>query len=220
MFKISTAIVAPLSAGLMGLACSNSDLRSNAHDGEVASGSQAGSTISNGTTGGTRGTIGPGGTVSGSIGATGGLSSPGGAGGTDISGTGGTIGSGGSNGGDGTDGSTGEMCGCLDAQGNHLPAFDCPCPVGPPACPAPTFPCEAGYQVNPDPCACPTCGYCGDGIIETNQNEECDLGKLNGLCLDANWCPANTGQGNAAEVGCPENTWVECPTNCHLDFGP
>jgi hypothetical protein len=82
-----------------------------------------------------------------------GAASGGEAGSTTSSGTtggaGGPIGPGGSNGGDGTDGSTGEMCGCLDAQGNHLPAFDCPCPVGPPACPAPTFPCEAGYQGNP-----------------------------------------------------------------------
>jgi hypothetical protein len=81
------------------------------------------------------------------------------------------------------------------------------------------FPCEAGYQVNPDPCACPTCGYCGDGILETNQGEDCDLGKLNGLCVDANGCPASTDEGNAGELGCPENTFVACPTNCQLVLG-
>jgi len=93
----------------------------------------------------TGGTIGPGGTVSGSIGATGGLSSPGGAGGTNISGTGGTIGSGWIERRRWTDGSTVKCAGASmlrEITCQRLTALS----VGPPACPAPTFPCEAGYQ--------------------------------------------------------------------------
>ena len=104
-------------------------------------------------------------------------------------GAGGTIGPGGSAGADGADGSTGQTCGWFDAQGNHQPPSLCACPAGPRTCPIPSLPCEAGYQVNPDPCACPTCAYCGDGILEPG--EECDLGELNGKCFDAQWCPTD-----------------------------
>ena len=119
-------------------------------------------------------------------------------------GIGGTIGSGGAAGAgvDGTDGSTEEACGCFDAQGNYLPPYLCPCPMGPPACPIPSLPCGPGYQANPDPCACPTCAYCGDGILEVDQGEECDFGKLNGKCLDAQGCPGNV------------NCCPSCTTDC------
>jgi hypothetical protein len=53
MFKMSTAAAAILAVGLLGLACSSSGLKSKASDGGVASGGQAGSTISSVTTGGT-----------------------------------------------------------------------------------------------------------------------------------------------------------------------
>jgi hypothetical protein len=53
MFKMSTCGVGLLLTGLVGLACSSSGLKSRAGDGGVASGGQAGSTISSGTTGGT-----------------------------------------------------------------------------------------------------------------------------------------------------------------------
>jgi len=76
-------------SGMVGLACSNSGLRSNTHDAGAEMGGQAGSTIS-GTTRGSGGTIGPGGAVGGSG-----------------SGAGGTIGSGGSSGTSGTAGSSG-----------------------------------------------------------------------------------------------------------------
>jgi hypothetical protein len=153
IFEMSTTVTALFVAGMVGLACSSSGLKSRAGDAGAASGGQAGSTISSGTTGGTGGTIGPGGGA----------------------------------GADGADDSTGEACGCYDAQGHHLPPYLCPCPIGPPACPIPSLPCEPGYQVNPDPCAFPTCAYCGDGILEPG--EECDLGELNGKCLDAQGCP-------------------------------
>ncbi len=120
MFNISTAIVALLSTGLMGLACSNSGLRSNVHDGEAATGGQGGSTISSETTGGAGGTISPGGAFGGSG-----------------SGAGGTIGSGESSGTGGTAGSSGtastgrqgatcasiRMCDPTDQQ------VDGPCPA-------------------------------------------------------------------------------------------
>jgi hypothetical protein len=117
-------------------------------------------------------------------------------------GLGGTIGSGGAAGAgvDGTDGSTGEACGCVDSQGDYLAPSFCTCPAGPRTCPIPSLPCEAGYQPNPDPCACPTCAYCGDGILE--DGEMCDLGPLNGVCLDAQLCPTK-------DYCCPP-----CNTDC------
>jgi len=124
MFKVSTAIVALLLAGLMGLACSNSGLRSNAHDGEAASGGQAGSTISNGTTEGTGGTIGPGGAGGASIGGTG-----------ETTGFGGRSGTAGTAGSSGIGGQTGSyptcalirMCDPTDQQvgGTCPPAREC-----------------------------------------------------------------------------------------------
>jgi hypothetical protein len=166
MFKMSTAVTALFVAGMVGLACSSSGLKSRASDAGAASGGQAGNTISSGEGCGL-------------------LCTP------PVGGTGGTGGSGGAGGAGaaGTDGSTGETCGCFDAQGNHLPPSLCACPAGPRTCPIPSLPCEAGYQVNPDPCACPTCAYCGDGILEPG--EECDLGELNGKCFDAQWCPTD-----------------------------
>ena len=120
MFKMPTAVTVLLVAGLVGLACSSSGLKSNAHDAGVATGGQAGNTISSGTTGATGGTIGSGGT-----------------GGASMGGTGGTIGSGGSTGGGGTAGSSGtggqagsypicasiRMCDPTDQQ------VDGPCPA-------------------------------------------------------------------------------------------
>jgi hypothetical protein len=129
---------------------------------------------------------------------------PGGAGGASIGGLGGTIGSGGAGGAgaDGTDASTGETCACLGTYGIPAAPSLCACPVGPRTCPIPSVPCEPGYQANPDPCACPTCAYCGDGILEPG--EECDLGELNGRCLDAQGCPTK-------DYCCPF-----CDTDCRV----
>jgi hypothetical protein len=132
MFKKSTPVVAILVAGLLGLACSNSGLKSTAHDAGAASGGQAGSSE---TASGIGGTIGPGGAGAASMGGAGGLSSPSGAAGASTGATGGTIGTGGSNGSGGTAASSGTggtggqgpmcalypMCNPGDQQ-----AMDCP----------------------------------------------------------------------------------------------
>ncbi|MGA7741720.1 MAG: hypothetical protein WBP56_01760 [Polyangia bacterium] len=99
MFKMSICGGALFLAGVVGLACSSSGLKSRAGDGGVASGGQAGSTISSGTTGGTAaygGTMAQGGrTASGGSTATGG------------------------NGGTGATGGASSSCGvsCLDSSG-------------------------------------------------------------------------------------------------------
>jgi hypothetical protein len=72
--KMPAVVAAILLAGLAGLACSSSGLKRSAGDAGVASGGQAGSTISSGTTGGAGGTIGSGGVGGASIGGTAGIS--------------------------------------------------------------------------------------------------------------------------------------------------
>jgi hypothetical protein len=104
MFKKSTPVVAILVAGLLGLACSSSGLKSTAADAGATSGGQASSSE---TASGTGGTIAPGGAGAASMGGAGGLSSPSGAAGASTGATGGTIGTGGSNGSGGTATSSG-----------------------------------------------------------------------------------------------------------------
>jgi hypothetical protein len=105
MFKMPGTVTALLVAGMMGLACSSSGLKSRAGDAGAASGGQAGSAIISGTTGGSGGTSGPGGI---STSATdGGAIGPGGAGGAKIGGIGGTA----SPGGAGTGGTGGTIIG-------------------------------------------------------------------------------------------------------------
>jgi hypothetical protein len=77
---------------------------------------------------------------------------------------------------------------------------------------------------------------CGDGIVEIDQGEECDMGNLNGVCFDANasGSPPDAGQGNPADAGCPLGSWdldgmqicncpqgtkVFCTTTCYLTPG-
>ena len=91
VFKMSTCGVGLLLAGLVGLACSSSGLKSKAGDGGVASGGQAGSTISSVTTGGTAASGGT--TAQGGSTVSGGITGQGGNGGT--TGTGGASSSGG-----------------------------------------------------------------------------------------------------------------------------
>jgi len=75
MFNTSTSVLALFVAGLVGLACSRSGLKTTA-DAGAASGGRPASTISSGTTGGTGGIIGPGGAGGGRIGGAGGALVP------------------------------------------------------------------------------------------------------------------------------------------------
>jgi hypothetical protein len=47
---------------------------------------------------------------------------------------------------------------------------------------------------------------CGDGSVDTNLGEECDLGALNGVFLDAS--------GNASTLAAGGT--VECTTDCKI----
>ena len=61
-------------------------------------------------------------------------------------------------------------------------------------------------------------GYCGDGIIDMNLNEGCDLGNLNGLCLDyQSRMPLDSGVESPVDAGCPLGSfdWDGTPVcNC------
>ncbi len=72
---------------------------------------------------------------------------------------------------------------------------------------------------------------CGNGIAEIGLGEECDLGSLNGVCLDASGDPPDAGQGSQGDAGCPLGSWdlggiqicncpqgtkVLCTTTCQL----
>jgi hypothetical protein len=58
--------------------------------------------------------------------------------------------------------------------------------------------------------------YCGDGIVETEQGEGCDLGSRNGVCLDLLGNPTDAGQGSPPDAGCPLGTQVFCTTMCQF----
>ena len=296
-----SAVAALSVAGLLGLACSSSGLKTIA-DAGVASGGQAGSTISSGATGGTGGTIGPGGAGGGSIGGTGGTSGPAG-----------TIGTGGSRTDGGTAGSSGT--GGTGGQGPICPVYpkcnpgdqqmdmDCPsgrkcylmgvscgpvqntiiCAFGVDAGVDAATPdagldvrtmrpcgdgvldpgeqCDDGNTNSGDGCnafcqiearwQCPTpgqlcipcgtnacdagpVGYCGDGILQTDRAELCDLGPLNGVCLDQqSRTPPDADQGSVGDAGCPLGSWdwdgtqvcncpagsrVLCTTTCQYPY--
>ena len=124
-----------------------------------------------------------------------------------------------------------DLCSCPiclstpDADG----ATDSGTPDSGPVCP-PTICrdkvlCPGGYEPNPDPCGCPLCAHCGDGIVDTNLGEQCDLGKLNGVCFDAQGNRADAGQGNPEDAGCPlgafdcfcpQSTFLLCTTMCQI----
>ena len=48
--------------------------------------------------------------------------------------------------------------------------------------------------------------YCGDGILDTNLGEQCDMGALNGVPVDANGNPTGPNTGG----------WVLCNTDCMI----
>ena len=47
---------------------------------------------------------------------------------------------------------------------------------------------------------------CGDGIVDNEYGEQCDMGKLNGLCLDQSLAPLASGE-NLGDAGCPLGPW-------------
>ena len=242
---------------LVGLACGNSGLKSNAHDAGAASGGQAGSTISSRATGGTGGTIGLGG--GGSIGGTGGTIGSGGAGGTSIGGTGGTIafggaggsiigGTAGTGGKGGTAGSPPSQGGCsaismcysgqmVDYQsGQRDLSGECPAErkcyslysgCFTTLCVLPDYGTDAGVDAGASDAGVDSAAAdagasdlrvdtgadggatprCGDGILD--QGEMCDLGPLNGVCLD--------NQGNPVSGGL--SCWVYCSRDCTIPIG-
>jgi len=51
---------------------------------------------------------------------------------------------------------------------------------------------------------CTKSDYCGDGIVDTNLGEQCDLAALNGVPLDAN--------GNPTDAG----GTIECTSSCQI----
>ena len=47
--------------------------------------------------------------------------------------------------------------------------------------------------------------YCGDGMVDTDWGEECDLGDLNGMAVDSKLAPSDAGT-------------VLCDENCRIAF--
>ena len=114
------------------------------------------------------------------------------------------------------------------------------------------YPVPSGCTFNLDSCGCTwsdggipkpqdafagsddleTLPSCGNGIPEIGLGEECDLGSLNGVCLDASGNPPDPGQGNS-DAGCPLGSWdlggiqvcncpqgtkVFCTTTCEVPW--
>jgi len=62
---------------------------------------------------------------------------------------------------------------------------------------------------------------CGDGVVDTNFNESCDLGNLNGACLDyESRMPPDSGAGSPVDAGCPLGSfdWNSTPV-CYCPSG-
>ncbi|GEM_PF-2745551 len=71
-------------------------------------------------------------------------------------------------------------------------------------------------DTRPTPC-------CGDGIVDANIGERCDLGSLNGMCLDAKLNPVGhpedmSCQSRPVLCNCPAGTSVLCSTTCTLSY--
>ena len=61
---------------------------------------------------------------------------------------------------------------------------------------------------------------CGDGIIDDQYGERCDVGNLNGRCLDTQGNPVNA-SCPLPSVGCncPAGSYMYCTTMCRLPAG-
>jgi cysteine-rich repeat protein len=176
-----SAVAALFVAGLLGLACSSSGLKTIA-DAGVASGGKAGSTISSAATGGTGGAIGFGGAGGG----TGGTSGAGGAGGTNISGTAGAGGKGGTTGfssGQGGQCASYRMCNEGDEQ--LWPSSMSSCPAGR-GCYLLPYDCGATLCILPDGVHCDDPLLCNPGDIQIPDWGDCS--KYQGSCYDKGLC--------------------------------
>ena len=215
MFKPPTTVVALLVAGLFGMACSSSGLKSRAGDAGDASGGQVGSSSISGTTGDSGGTSPSGGAGRASVGGTSDTIGSGGAGGVNAGGAGGPIGSGGSSGGGGTASSSGTgaqtgsppICASIMMCDPGDQEIDGPCPAGREcysfqqycfdATTVCMLPVDAGASdtgIDGGPVGC-----CGNGILDPG--EQCDDGNTNNgdgcsaTCqLETGWCLPMPGQ--------------------------
>jgi cysteine-rich repeat protein len=206
LLKDTVAVL--FAAVLLGLACSRSGLKTTA-DAGVASGGQAGSTISSVATGGASGMIGPGGAGDANIGGTGGVIGSGGS-----SGTGGTAGSSGTGG----TGGQGPICAAYPMcnPGDQQVGMDCPsgreCYTLSVSCGSGrynTITCAYGAEAGvPDASARALdtgvdvrmiAALCGNGVLDPG--EQCDDGNArdgdgcSATCqIEASWCLPLPGQ--------------------------
>jgi cysteine-rich repeat protein len=167
---MSTAVSTFIVAGLLGLACSSSGLKSSAGDAGTASGGQAGNTMSNGVTGDTGGAIGFGG--------------PNGSGGT--AGGSGTVG----RGGQGPICASYRMCNQGDQQvgmdsGDQQVGMDCPAER---ECYTLSLSCGSG-QYNTTTCVLPVGVHCDDPLLCNPGDTQTTFGDQGWIgCADRNSC--------------------------------
>ena len=66
---------------------------------------------------------------------------------------------------------------------------------------------------------------CGDGVIDGQYDEQCDMGNLNGMCVDAQVNPVNAGCPLPSDpllsvvCNCPAGSYMYCTTMCRLPPG-
>jgi len=199
MFKTSMVVAALSVSGLVGLACSSSRVAGNASDGALTSGGQAGST----------GEVcivcsAPGGATAGQCDASPSCN-PG-----DMPIT------------------SDEDCGFTAICYTNVvcgQSFLCRAATSARICGGTRT--DAGILEPQDASADPDDGgttpCCGDGSINADNWERCDLGNLNGMCLDAQWNPVGypedmSCQSRSVLCNCPAGTSVLCSTMCTISF--
>jgi hypothetical protein len=219
VFRLPTDVVATFLAGIVGLACSSSSLKTSAHDAGGASGGQAGS-ISGGVTGGaggaggpvraggvsTGGTIGSGGAGGSIVGNTGGTIGPGREGGASTVATGGNSGTSGPGGAGGIRGTGGtcasfRMCNGGDSQLGYG-GFEIDPSVGCPTereCYVLQYGCGNTFCMLPEGVHCTDKLTCNPGDMETSSDAP-DCSKYQGcyikqLCASEIWCKHATDAG-------------------------